>query len=58
MDSLTYGQAVKKITEYRKAGGKIGKMDLFDYSSILALLFNTTKEETLDALSAAYKAQK
>ncbi len=58
MDAITYGQAVKKISNYRKAGGKIGKMDLFDYSSILAVLFNTTKEETLDALSTAFEAQK
>lgn len=55
IDGLKYSDAVETITTYRKAGGKIGKMDLFNYSSILALLFKVPKEQTMDDLTTAWK---
>lgn len=54
METLTYQEALKKITDYMITD-TLQKRDVFDYSTILSLLFDKPKEQTLLDLFEAQK---
>lgn len=48
MDSLSYREAVKKMAHLEKYANTDSKLNAFDRSLILAVLFGKSKQETLD----------
>lgn len=54
-DSITYQEAVEKFTNYMMTD-RLCKRDVWDYSTILAILFDKPKEQTLQDLFDAQRS--
>jgi hypothetical protein len=52
-EAVTYTEALERIEAYRNKWG--GSLDVFDYSTVLAIIYEKTKEQTIDDIIEASK---